>query len=493
MKIKNGVILSCTFFCLCSASHMAYAEDDEAARLTELFQNYLTDADGVVSVEPDGDGFKVKFDTAPLTAAALKGTSMSDGGAADVKISPIEFKLASAGEGLWQVTQDQPIELTISMKGQADITEKVGTLKASGTFDEKLGYFTKMTGEAADISVINKVTDPAAGPSDSAIDIKSMKFEQTGTQASNGGVDLAAKYTLDGVTEKISSPGKPESGIPPMNLVITAANGNYDLTGKGFKASSMLDLLAFFVAHQSKEEVTKDQADLKEMLTGGLPLWENLGGKGTLNTISIASPFGQFGIDSLDASIDANGIVKDGKFREQVGLKGITLPAALVPPWATKLVPKNLSFDFTVSGFDLEAPAKLLLTQLDLAKEPAVPSGFEQVLMPAFMPKGTVDITLNPTTIDNETYSVKVEGSMAAGPAAQPTGKATITAKGLDEVMKVVQAAPPEAGLAQGVPLIIAAKGIGKAGADGALTWDIQSTPDGKITINGIDPNTLGK
>ncbi|MDE2444656.1 MAG: hypothetical protein KGO94_00660 [Alphaproteobacteria bacterium] len=493
MKIKSGFLLSCAMFALCSTSSLAYADEDEANRLQELFQNYLTDTEGVVSVETEGDGYKVTLDSGPLTAEATKGAAMNDNGATDVKLTPLVFKLAKSGEGQWAFTEDQPIELTISVKGQSEITEKIGSLKASGTFDEKLGYFTQMKGEASDITISNKVADPATGPSDSSATIKSMKFDQTGTAAANGGVDVVAKYTLDGMSETINSPGKAEAGMPPLNLVITAASGSYDINGKGVKASSMLDLLAFAVAHQTKEEAIKDQADLKDALTTGLPLWENMSGKGTLSTISIASPMGKIDIDSIDASIDATGVVKDGKFREQMGLKGIKLPPTLVPPWATKLVPKNVNFDFTVSGFDLDAPAKLLLTQLDLSKEPPVPAGFEQVLLPAFLPKGVVDVILNPTTVENETYSVKMEGSLAAGPAAQPTGKATISAKGLDEIMKVVQAAPPEAGLGQSVAVIIAAKGIGKTGPDGALTWDVQSTPDGKITINGIDPNTLGK
>ena len=56
-----------------------------------------------------------------------------------------------------------------------------------------------------------------------------------------------------------------------------------------------------------------------------------------------------------------------------------------------------------------------------------------------------------------------------------------------------VPATVPEAGLGGGMAIIIAAKGIGKAGADGSISWNIESTPDGKVLVNGIDPTTLGK
>jgi hypothetical protein len=43
------------------------------------------------------------------------------------------------------------------------------------------------------------------------------------------------------------------------------------------------------------------------------------------------------------------------------------------------------------------------------------------------------------------------------------------------------------------VNVIIVAKGLAKAGADGALVWDIEATPDGKILINGTDVKSIGK
>ena len=490
MKFKTGLLLS--WAVLACTTNFAYADeaDDEAARLTTLFESYLTDTEGVVSVEPDGDGYNVTLDVAPLAAAAAK-DAPSEANAPSFKLTPIEFRMVSQGDGKWEITEDQPISLSIETKGQMAMEEKIASLKVVGIFDEKLNYFSKLDGEATGITLSQKITDPNAGNTEVSAALKSVKITQTGTAAANGGVDVSQKYVLDGLTENINTAGKPESKIPPLNLAITAAGGSYDLIGKGMKAGSILDLIAFFVDHQTKDEITKDQDALKTTLKDGIPLWENLLADVKLNTISVASQFGQFGVDSMDAVVEANGVVKDGKFREKVTFSGLTLPAALVPPWATKMVPKNVSMDFTVSGFDIASPAQLLLTQLDLSKEPTVPEGFDQVLMLAFMPKGAVDITLNPTNIDNETYSVKVEGTMTAGPAAQPSGKAHITMKGLDEVMKLIQAAPPEAGLQQGAAVVVVAKGMAKTEADGSLSWDVEASPDGKFSVNGIDPMKL--
>ena len=486
MKFKTGLLLSWAI--LACTTNFAHADeaDDEAARLTTLFESYLTDTEGVVSVEPDGDGFNVTLDIAPLAKA-----EPTDAKAPIFKLTPIEFSMVSQGDGKWEITEDQPITISVEVKDQMVMEEKIASLKTTGIFDEKLNYFSKLDGEATGITLSQKITDPNAGNTEVSAALKSVKITQSATASANGGIDVSQKYTLDGLTENINTAGKPESNMPPLNLVITAAGGSYDLNGKGMKAGSILDLIAFFVDHQAKEDIIKDQDVLKDSLKAGIPMWENLSANVKLNTIAVASQFGQFGLDSLEAVVDANGIVKDGKFREKVSLNGLTLPPALVPPWATKLVPKNIGMDFTVSGFDLAAPAQLLLTQMDLSKEPPVPEGFEQVLMPAFMPKGTVDITLSPTNIDNEIYSVKVEGSMTAGPAAQPSGKARITMKGLDDVMKLIQAAPPEAGLQQGGAVVVVAKGMAKTEADGSLSWDVEASPDGKFLVNGIDPMKL--
>ena len=481
MKFRTGLILSTSILVLAGTFTHAYASEEEATRLQELFTTYLTDTEGVVEVKTDGDGYAVKLDLEPLTS--------QEGGT--VKITPIEFKMASQGDGKWQVIQDQALSLSLDLKEQGMIEEKIGSIKMSGIFDENLSYFSKASGEATDITISQKIDNPGVGQMDMSASIKTIKIDQTGVAADNGGVDVAAKYEFGALTETINTAGKPDSGVPPMNLVINGAGGNYDLNAKGLKANTVFDVMSFFVAYQTKELISKNQDELKTALKDGVPLWENLVVNAKLNTVTVSSQFGQFGVDSVEVVGDVNGIVKDGKFREKVAFNGLTLPAAIVPPWATKLVPKNFAMDFTVSGFDLASPAKLILDQLDLAKEPPLPDGFEQILTPVFMPKGTVDISLNPSSIDNDVYSVKVEGSMVAGPAALPTGKAKITAKGIDEIMKLIQEAPPEAGLAQGAALVVVAKGMAKTEADGSLTWNVESSPDGKILVNGIDPSKL--
>ena len=84
-----------------SASALAAtATPEEATRLTGVFQSYLGQEPGVVTVTPNGETYDVKLDFSPLIKkAATNGV--------EAQITPFEMKLTSQGNGKWQVVQDQ--------------------------------------------------------------------------------------------------------------------------------------------------------------------------------------------------------------------------------------------------------------------------------------------------------------------------------------------------------------------------------------------------
>ena len=280
---------------------------------------------------------------------------------------------------------------------------------------------------------------------------------------------------------------------PPLDLQIKFGGGDFSGTATGAKTSAVPPLLKFLAAHQDKDEMVKDQQGFKDMLIALLPVFNNGQGQGTINKIEVQTPMGLAAIDKLNVNINVNGAVKDGHFEEGLSVEGVALPPGLVPAWAASLVPKNSGFNIAITGFDAETPTKSWLQALDLSKDPPVAPDVVDALMGTFLPKGVVDVTISKTGVSNDTYAFTVEGTFAAGPQAMPTGKAHLTAKGLDDLMKVVQASPPEAGLQSSAALIIAAKGLGKAGSDGALSWDVEATPDGKVSVNGTDMSKFGK
>lgn len=475
-----------TFVFLVSASAPALAASatpEGAQRLTAVFQAYLGDVPGVLSVAPAGEAYDVRLDLAPYFAKAPSKDFAAS-------ITPLAMKIAEQGGGKWLVTQDQPFSLVIQVPGAFDMTVKVGSYRSSGVFDEAIAAFASSTSDFADVAMDQTTTMPGSGPSRSALAVKSIHME-TAMSAAASGVDGTTRMEMTGIAQTVGVPAGPGGATPPMDISVTMAKMSQDATVKGLQVKPVMGLLAWFVAHPSPEAIMAGGAEIKSLLRAGLPLFDSMSATGTADTIAAGTPFGPVGIAKASFGLSLSGIIKDGLFGENVSVSGLTLPPGLVPPWAAKLVPTEFNLGFNVSGYDAAAPAALMLDNLDFTADPPLKPELEAPLMKAFLPNGTVKITLEPGKISSEILTLGFEGSMTAGPAALPAGQATVTAKGLDQVMEALQAAPPEMGLQQGVAALIAAKGMAKQDGDGNSVWKIESTAAGTVTINGIDPSKM--
>src|SRR3989337_802612 len=92
------VILAAIFFASTSTSALAApASPEEATRLVGVFQTYLGQEPGVVTVTPADEAYDVKIDLAPLIAK-IKQPNFS------AEISPVVMKLTDQGGGKWLVT-----------------------------------------------------------------------------------------------------------------------------------------------------------------------------------------------------------------------------------------------------------------------------------------------------------------------------------------------------------------------------------------------------
>ena len=466
-----------------SAGALAAATTAEAQRLTAALQAYLGSDPGVVTVTPAGQTYALKLDAAPLFAK-IKEPGFS------ASLSPLEMTLTDQGGGKWQVDQDQAISFSFKAEGTFDMTGKVGKLKGSGIFDEAMGGFTSSSGDYADFALDQTVVEKGVTTRVSYT-MRKIHYETVLAPVGDG-ADGTIKYTMSGLTEIISAPSAADGSTPPMDFTIIATEGSQDGTVKGLKPRASLDLMAWAVAHPSAEAMTSAQAELKDKLRAVLPVFASIDGTSTINGLTIGTMMGQVGIARLDVAVEANGFVADGRLREKFTVTGLTLPPGLVPPFAADLVPSSFVIDFNLRDFNLAAPAKLLIDQFDLTKDPPLPPGMEQHLLQALLPKGAVNIGLGPSAVIAKLYDLSLEGMMTAGPVATPLGEATVRLKGLDDVLAALQTAPPELGLQQATPVVVMAKGMAKTEGDGTLTWKIENTQQGGILINGVDITKMG-
>ena len=460
---------------------LAAATAEGAAKITSALQAYLTAEPGVVTVTPGGETYGLKIDFAPLLAKAKQEDFSGS-------FTPLVMTLTEQGGGKWKVDQDQAVEFNFKGGGIADISGKVGSYKGTGIFDEALGYFETSSGTLTGFSYNQVITPPGEGTQTVAYNIDLMTYSSEMNAAAGDSADGEAHYSATGISEIVSIPANPKGGMPQMDLNVTLASMVQDNSIKGMKFKPLASVLAFLVAHPSKDLIVKDQSVLKDLLRNAIPLWTRVEATMSGESFNVASPFGKFGAAKMTFNAAMNGIVNDGYFREAFGVEGFTAPAALIPPWATDLVPTSAAIDFEVSGFDLASPAGMILDNLDLSKDPPLPKDMEQQLLSALLPQGIVKLGLGPSFIFNKLASLGFKGSMTAGPMANPAGEATVTLAGYDALLSAIQAIPAEMGMGQMLPMMMMAKGMSKTGESGALVWEIKSTPEGSVTINGVDP-----
>ena len=477
---------------LASASPTAFAAAataDGATRLATAFKAYLTDTAGGVTVTPNGDVYDARIDLAPLFAK-LPGKDVR------VSVSPLAFTLADQGGGKWQVQQKQPVELSLKAPGTADISVKIDEMKRSGLFDESLGAFTTSVVDAKGLAVKEMIAPEGQPATNVAFTVANIHLESASQAEGADAVSGAAHIKYDTLSENFSLPANPGASTPAMNFVLTADGSDADIKFKGMKAKPLAHLLAFLVAHPSQELLIRDQAPLKAALSAALPILTAADVTGTAGNIKVGTMLGDFSILKTSFAINLTGAVKDAKFREAFTLEGLAAPAALIPPWAADLVPTKLTLDFSVAGLDLAAPAALMLDKADFSKTPPLPPELEVELGKLAIPSGVFTVGLGPSALANKLAELKMEGSVTVNPAAGdkaiPPMKADISLAGFEKLMAALQTIPKEMGLQQALPVMMLVKGMAKAGADGALTWHVETAPGGSVLINGVDVSKMG-
>lgn len=463
---------------LWSTTALAQADEAGAAKLLGVFQTYLGSAEGAVAVAVDGDAYAVTIDPAVLMSAVP-----ADG--MTTTITPLEMTVTDNADGTWSYEVDQPVTVTYDVAGLMTSTTSYGQVLLSGTFDEALGDSSAYSLAINDVVSDQTQTDPTLGEMVVKMVQDSMTMEGTAVAGANG-LDSQFTTAASGLTYDINIPGA--DGAPPTVISASVAEATADGTMTGYQPEALYGLLAFFVAHPSEALIESNRPGLKTALEAALPVFENLNMTGAYTGVAVNTPLGPVTMNEVGLTIDMNGVVADGKFREAISIKGLSLADGMVPPFAAGLVPSDLTLDVAASKFDLAAAAGLGLGLLDLPADAPPPEGFDMQLMSAIMPAGTVDITIAPGETTAAAYRLTYEGAMTVGPAMpMPVGKARIGLTGLDAINEALMASPPEMGLQEMGMMTGMAQMMAQPGVDGELIWEIESTATGGLLINGQD------
>jgi len=451
----------------------------DADKVRDALKPYLGPFTDTVKITPFEEGFKASLDLAAVLADAKKKD-------VDITLSPIELTATPLGANKWKLHREGDFSLAAKFPG-GYINEQLTGMTYDATLDMDQGIITESAWVAKAVTVDEEL--PAQGGMKSKVKmaIDGLSAKSTAKVNPEGGTDVTVTEPFGPFTFSEHL----DNGKQPVDVSGKSAGGTAEATIIGLRGKPILDIWKFGVAHVDKKPTADDQNVLKTALAAALPIFKSFDSKGSFGKLDVTTPMGVFSVDNVGFASKANGLVKEGYFQEAISLDGLTLPAGIAPAWSTSLVPKNLKIDFNFSGYDFATISKGFIEASDFTKADPVAPEILAKLQASVLPAGIVTVGLGPSAVSNSAYNLTAEGSFAAGPAAQPSGKAKIKLTGMDEVMKAINGAPPEARLKDASAVMIVAKGLGKAEADGSITWNVEATADGQVLVNGTDVKKL--
>ncbi len=475
---------------------MAAATSEEAGRLTQVLEKYIgrnpADQPPIYTVEPKGDSyvFTVNADRVFALLAKFGANKIS------MPPTPWSIELTPRPDGKWALKYGQDLSFSLNMPDGVS-TFKMEGVNGAGVFDPSI------PGVISDSSSIARIS----GDSHSASpDVAKMNMTRlsTGYHSDVTGAAIAPGVETAKVHQTIASTAQhltldrpaPAGGAKPAPIDIDLAIGpvTVDAALNGMRNRALLDLWAFIVAHPSKEALRDAQVDLKALIRAALPLFDRIEGAVEATAVAVNSPVGKFAVANFTAGMGLNGVTSEGAFSEKFAAKGIEIPAGLVPPWAKDLTPREAALEFAVTGFDPARAAEAVIAAANLEETPAVKQDVMASVAGKLLPQGAVDVKLSGVRVATSAYSVTLDGQLKVTPGVMPTGAITIRAKGLDAVQKILtEGAKTDPNAATAVAGLAIARGMAKPGPDGTSVWEIASTPDGKMTVNGAPLGGGGK
>lgn len=460
----------------------APATQEGADHLKSVFEAYLGQTEGVVTVTPNGEVYDLSLDPANLIAKTPEGGK-------GATVSSVEFQVADLGGGKWRVSQEGPADFNMLVPGMLDLRISAEDYNWSGVFDESLKAFETSAGKATGVNLTEAVTQPGQPTMNVAYTLDSIEIATSAVAGATGGIDGTMSYVVTGMTETFTLPPTPQMPAP-MDVTITADSYTAEGTTTAVQTAALLELWAWFVAHPGEDAIKANFDEMKGKVGAALPFFDNIAATGTMNNLAVITPMGEVKAAAAEIVVDVNGAVADGKLRERIKLSGLQLPEEIMPAWVPPLLPESVTLDFTIDGFDLAAPAQILLAEMAPDTKPS--PEMNQRMLQALLPAGTVDVALAETGAASGMYGLTVDGKMSVGPMTpMPIGNAVIRANGLDAVMQALQSAPPDVSQ-QAIPGIMMARGLAKQEGEDSYSWTVETTAAGQIMINGVDLSAMG-
>lgn len=429
----------------------------------------------VVTVVPEDKGYRITFAPnlaiAPLLQAGSK-----------VEVAPYSLLAIERSDGDWDVSSKDPLAVSFDVVVEGKRQTGDYRLEAggfSGVYSPKLGAF--LSGTADFPGGTMKASDPS---SDVSATFGAIRSEMTAKETGPGTIDGNVGQTMAKLNETVAIKGDPEAGMPASTIDVAMADLTSTSKMTGLKSRAMLDLWAFLVAHADQAAIAKDQETLRGLLGGALPLWKNIQGDSEFKDFKVASAFGSFSAKTLKSNLSMDGISTSSSLSYGFELTGLSAESPMMPGWAPSLMPQEVSLNIKLEGADLETPAKRLIAEYDLSKDPVLSEETSAALLAGFT-RQPPRLLIEKSRLASRDLDLTVEGQFLFN-AEQPESDVTIEAKGLDKVISTLQTeAAKDPSVNEVVGMLALAQGFAKPLPEGRSQWVVSTKADGSVILNG--------
>jgi hypothetical protein len=348
------------------------------------------------------------------------------------------------------------------------------------SYDESRADFLSGTVEIAQATAKMRARN---GDHDEILDISALGGGATThvrSGAAGAGVDVDYSDSLKSFTE-VTSSASPGGEPSPDSFTFIEESLSTAGSIKGLRAQEIGKLWRDVLVSADEEARTKTAlGDMK----AALPFWDTFATQIDVGGLSLRGPQVEASAKALTEIINLDGVKSSSGAKFALKLDNLAVKSDLAPPWAAQFSPISLDFQLAGAMDGLDQAAETAIEET-LQSNGGDLSDEAQARIDAILADGHPSATIPPGHLVLPFVDIAFEGKAQFSPDSRQA-HFVVSVDSLDktfEVAKSIAEAEPQAGAAiAGLALV---KGLAKTGDNGRLTWAIDVTADGKVTVNG--------
>ncbi len=468
----------------------------------EAFGSMLVLYDGEIKVKQEKEFYAVTLPR--ISFKSLKSESQAKEFTFDIGVITLNM-MPDDTAGYWKTALSIPNEMTLSDETEEDIVISFQDQKIIALFNEELGYFTKINMNLSNISI-------KEGIEDMGINFGGAQFYTNLSENENGKFSGPTHLALKGLDIK----------SPEGSGHVKLGEAKFSFSIKNFTLDTLQEYSMKFKKHadtfQLLNALEQPDADIENINSDNvvdmiLDLYNfDMDGfnfeysikdlkitpddNGEFNTLGLGLASIGFGLDGLNS--------EKGSLHIKTGYSAINIEPS--NPEYSDILPQNINFDIKAQNIPYTVLSELGTNSIkSIAKNPdmATMAGMGILMkLPAILSQSDTQIIIEDNGIKNEIYELTLDGNIVTDLTAMMSVSAKFTAmfKGLDKLLSISKERSNaenenSAAFEELSKILEKMKTIGKsetaANGKSAYSFEFETTPEGKMLLNGQDASTI--